>query len=317
MEGISLAAAEAWQWVATHGAQFVVNPLARGVGLGAIVILTISAIAGIYGGDAQRNEKGPFAFRPHLRSRSGFHGVSVQKSDDVPVQWDGMKADIDFYYIFDDSNGRRRRQKLFTAKNYTLNVQANKVEPVQNVAHGCEPVEGVLTEDIYMPPLNQPLQIPREVLPTPTLLTDFYIQEDVLKRWSGEDNLPLVTLPESLLDLIRIRRDTFIFRDSMRLRRARSGRMFWSGALRRHAADNRPSPLGNYYIKLRFPSDPYFVLFRHPDRDLKMTAWLTLLTSAFAMIMEAWPVHTPPQDQDGAARIEQTAPKPHTRVQNP
>jgi hypothetical protein len=31
------------------------------------------------------------------------------------------------------------------------------------------------------------------------------------------------------------------------------------------------------------------VLTRHPDRDLKMTAWLTILTSMFALIMDWWP----------------------------
>jgi len=36
------------------------------------------------------------------------------------------------------------------------------------------------------------------------------------------------------------------------------------------------------------------VLTRHPDRDLKMTAWLTILTSMFALIMDWWPNGAPP-----------------------
>jgi len=37
-----------------------------------------------------------------------------------------------------------------------------------------------------------------------------------------------------------------------------------------------------------------FVLTRHPDRDLKMTAWLTILTSMFALIMDWWPQGSAP-----------------------
>jgi hypothetical protein len=32
------------------------------------------------------------------------------------------------------------------------------------------------------------------------------------------------------------------------------------------------------------------VLTRHPDRDVRMTAWLTVLTSVFALIMELFPL---------------------------
>ncbi len=41
-----------------------------------------------------------------------------------------------------------------------------------------------------------------------------------------------------------------------------------------------------YYVRFRFPRNRFVVLTTRPDRDRKMTAWLTVLTSLFAMLME-------------------------------
>ncbi len=44
--------------------------------------------------------------------------------------------------------------------------------------------------------------------------------------------------------------------------------------------------LRSYAIRIHFPLNPYFLLFEHPDKDVKATAWLTLLTSLFAVLTE-------------------------------
>lgn len=41
-----------------------------------------------------------------------------------------------------------------------------------------------------------------------------------------------------------------------------------------------------YLARIHFPSDPIFLLFQHPDREVKATGWLTLLTSAFALLAQ-------------------------------
>jgi hypothetical protein len=60
------------------------------------------------------------------------------------------------------------------------------------------------------------------------------------------------------------------------------------------AASRRPGAVGNYYLKFQFSNDPGFVLMKHPDRDVRMTAWLTVLTSLFALAMELFPLNAPP-----------------------
>lgn len=40
------------------------------------------------------------------------------------------------------------------------------------------------------------------------------------------------------------------------------------------------------YMRMRFDIFPWYVLTKHPDREIKTTAWLTVLTSFFAMFMQ-------------------------------
>jgi hypothetical protein len=69
----------------------------------------------------------------------------------------------------------------------------------------------------------------------------------------------------------------------------------------------RPGAVGNYYIRFQFSNDPLFVLRKHPDRDVRMTAWLTVLTSLFALALELFPLRTPePPAQDAQAVSIQT-----------
>ena len=67
------------------------------------------------------------------------------------------------------------------------------------------------------------------------------------------------------------------------------------------AAARRPGAVGNYYLKFQFSNDPGFVLMKHPDRDVRMTAWLTVLTSLFALAMDLFPLQAvPPAGLAGA-----------------
>lgn len=42
----------------------------------------------------------------------------------------------------------------------------------------------------------------------------------------------------------------------------------------------------SYAARIHFPSNPIFLLFMHPDREVKATGWLTLLTSLFALLAQ-------------------------------
>jgi hypothetical protein len=44
--------------------------------------------------------------------------------------------------------------------------------------------------------------------------------------------------------------------------------------------------IGEKAVRLSFPINPLFLLTAHPDREVKTSAWLTLLTSFFAVVMQ-------------------------------
>lgn len=65
-----------------------------------------------------------------------------------------------------------------------------------------------------------------------------------------------------------------------------------------------PEELG-LVVKFHFPINPYFLLYRHPDTNVRSTAWLTVLTSVFALFMQI--VFSPGPDASAdtnAARVK-------------
>lgn len=291
--------------------------LARAVGMFLLVVGIISLIGLLYGSNNQKIGKVHFAFRPHQASRRTFEGIIAQKNDDyLPVQSDGMAATVNFYFGWHDRKGRFRKYKLAT-KALRLSVQANAVPPIQNFIHGAESVEGVRTEDVFIPALDDK-DTEESVRVTPEQLTEYYTTNNVLARWPHEDNAKLISLPEELVADLKADRAAFIQECAGSLRIARSG-SWWQRRKVRRLSDNRVSPLGGYYIDLRFHWDPYFVLFRHPDRELKMTAWLTVLTSAFSLVMDLWPVRDapdkPPTSIEKQEKTRPPTPRPPVRIQ--
>lgn len=78
-----------------------------------------------------------------------------------------------------------------------------------------------------------------------------------------------------------------------------------------------PQAIGATYLaRIHFPSNPLFLLFQHPDREVKATGWLTLLTSAFALLAQflfSTPDAANDASRDTRARPAQTQTMPAQR----
>jgi hypothetical protein len=48
---------------------------------------------------------------------------------------------------------------------------------------------------------------------------------------------------------------------------------------------HQPEKIG-LVVKFHFPINPYFLLYKHPESNIRSTAWLTVLTSMFAIFMQ-------------------------------
>lgn len=96
----------------------------------------------------------------------------------------------------------------------------------------------------------------------------------------------IVSLHPARVDLLREHRDARIARASniwSKLSRSKFRRLLAGGV---KEADLVEPEFVGYVVKFHFPIDPFFLLYRHPDQNVRSTAWLTVLTSVFAIFMQ-------------------------------
>jgi hypothetical protein len=258
-----------------------------------LVATTIWVIAQIYSGALQNAEIGPVAIRKHKGSPGSIplDRVVVHR-DLVDLSNDGVQARCTFYYVYEGYRGKRQHIPLAT-KQMQLGVSATKLsDKVLTIVRGNE-IPDVKSEEVYWPALDPESAEPQLGESTPASAQEYARKNRILERWTGDDNLQLISVHESLLADIMDARAEFITERVQKLRAAKTGS--WFARLSRSKwARLRPGAVGNYYIKFQFSNDPLFVLRKHPDRDVRMTAWLTVLTSLFAMAMELFPLQPPP-----------------------
>lgn len=275
---------------------FFTHPLVRAIGLVLLVLATIWAIALIYSGTASNSEFGPVVLRAHVGRSLDRSDVVVPRSI-LPMALDGVIATCDVYYVYLDRKQRKRRTRLKAIRHARIHVKPNNIPPLvrQNMLYGCEVPPGLRTEDVCFPPFDLP-NPPERIEPTSEFADEHARANNFEALWTEDDSAIVVTISHETLSEMREARTDFLTSAANTARIAREkprlARIIGS-KLARALGDKRgllqPNVMGNIVLKFRFSKNPFFILSRHPDRDLKMTAWLTVLTSLFAMVMEAWP----------------------------
>jgi hypothetical protein len=305
LEGIS-AWATAWgQWFSANwphdwnslfgilealGGWALTDPIIRTVALAALIYFTLRLIASVYGGDIQNGQIGPVAFRPHPGNRLGRTDIRLPKTL-MPLSMEGVRASFEVHYVFTDKDGGRRSILLHTVRNAKIHVSPVALPNVASVVTGQEITQsiGALSPEDVVLPAGDAETAPDTIRPTAQTVADYVRENRVLEAWTEDDSAQRVAIQSGLLEQIKDLRDNYIESRAERLRRMRVG-AFFQRWLAKRLARSRPGVVGSYYLKFKLSRDPFFILSRHPDRDLKMTAWLTVLTSVFAMVMEAWPL---------------------------
>lgn len=295
----------AWQFLgqaAVFAGYWLQNPIVRTVGLIVLVLLTIRAMGAIYGGDIQNADYGPVALRRHSNAGLRPQDVRLPKAL-VSMSLDGVHAACDIYYVYNDWRGKKRRVCMKRLPRAVINVTPTALPAVADMFDGQELnalISDLQTVDVVIPVPETDSAI-TTIAPTAERVGDYIRDNKVLEAWRDDDNAVRVSLHIDVLREIVAAREAFIVDGAERLRRAREGN-WWARQVAKRQAAKRPGVIGSYYLRFRHSRNPLFILTRHPDRDLKMAAWLTLLTSLFAMVMEAWPLRTTglaPLDEQG------------------
>jgi ribosome-binding protein aMBF1 (putative translation factor) len=263
--------------------------LVRALGLIAVVLLTISVMGMIYGGKTQNAFCGPVRIRKHANSQLSKHDIRMTKALLNDAGLDRVRADCDVYYTYTDSRGKPRRHRVTKIDNSMINIVPD-VRAIQGMIDGQElsqELKDLAVQDVVIPTPESDPNI-NTIQPTPQNVGEYVVQNKVLEGWTDDDFALRVSMHENVIDEINAARESHILSGAQALREAREGNWFARLSTGR-LARQRPAIIGSYYLKFRHSRNPLFILTRHPDRDLKMAAWLTLLTSLFAMLMEAWP----------------------------
>jgi hypothetical protein len=264
------------------------NPWTRTMALVVIVYFTIRVIASIYSGDKQGAELGPVAIRQHTSAKFGRDTIRMPHYL-MPMTMDGVSAKCKIFYVYTDHRGRRRKHLVHTIDQATLSISPVALTQVQNMIFGQEIPAGVATQHVCFPPVDVQ-ESAGPFPPTPALASEYVSLHKILENWTEDDSAARVSMSSDVKDEIATGKTDFIANYAQRLQKADRG---WRWGFKR-LHENRPNVIGSYYLKFEFSHEPLFVLTRHPDRDLKMTAWLTILTSMFALIMDWWPQGSAP-----------------------
>lgn len=264
--------------------EFVANPWTRAAGLMVLVYFTILVIASVYSGAKNRAELGPVAIRPHVSGRYDRKTVRVPHRL-IEMGMDGVLANCKVFYAYTDAQGKRRRQLVHEVKNATLSVSPTSIPRVADIIYGQE-VPSVPREHVCFPlEIEEPAQI---MQPAPDDALEYARLHNILESWREDDAAITISMHPDVKEEVADGKLNFIQERVEAQTHARKN--WWSRTMTfRRLHKNRPNVIGSYYVQFEFSHNPFFVLTRHPDRDLKMTAWLTVLTSMFALVMDAWP----------------------------
>lgn len=293
-------AAIAQTWASAAGGIFleIVEPWPVQFSIVALLVwLTLKVMSRVYTGDLQNTLIGPIAIRSHGATASGkLQKISAPKVT-LPQTMNGQHAKCQFYYVYDDADGEqievrlrepKRRRKPKRAGQYLFDVRDRRFN--RNDAPfvlGREDVgPDVATSDIHVHNPDGDGGNSEQGAATPEKVTDWLALQKA--RDLDATGTEIVSVPDTTLEFVGNARAEYIADRAAAIaaRRAKRAPLRWFDP---NTADKRPAVVGAYYIKLSFETGTWFVLFEHPDRELKMTAWLTVLTSFFGFLIGKMP----------------------------
>lgn len=300
--------ASAVDWLA-----LVENKWARAFGMLLIVWATIWIIALVYSGYARDSKLGPLGVRPHTNKRLGEDAIVFDQSI-FPFQMDGVEATCTFSYQYEDRTGKTQIVQLRPPEVLKLHIRASPIPKDSRTHFGFEGPDEVASNLVTFPKFDVS-EAPAEIGRTPETVGSYISERGLVLKWTDDDDARIVSVGETRWELLTEARKEFIRERAAQLDKSLNGNWLEKSLPKKDPVN----VFGGYHLRIQFSKHPAFVLFKHPNPDLKMTAWLTLLTSVFALVMDLWPVDRPPRETvtSEPARAEQNGRAATGRAQVP
>jgi hypothetical protein len=271
---------ELWTAVEAGAAPFVPGgafwPLTRTALLFLFIIATLFAILLLYGGDVQNTNIGPISVRPRALATSTF--FAAPRSIVTP-SLEGKTIHCTFVLQYQDRRARPQFKNLTKPRKVKLKLSALNKRM------------GFIRADLFgfwNPNYAQLLQDRFTEADIPTGAEDqgFYSREppnDAGLLDMQSDELEFVTVSPALWSqLAQSHRDVMSkgMARFQRFNRHRGKRSFEKAPEYLELPDYAQP--ANLYVRFHFTANP----LNHPDPQVKTTAWLTVLTSLFALLTQ-------------------------------
>ncbi|MBY0566737.1 MAG: hypothetical protein K2P70_05465 [Hyphomonadaceae bacterium] len=258
--------------------------IARIVALAAFILLMVMVVALLYSGEVQNSEKGPIS----LVAKSTLNDQAFQAIDPIITNnLDGKKAYCTFYLSYLDRNQRPRKKRLHRARFEfkKLNRSPSREEASTLVGYWNPPrheeLQNVLERVGIVPDAPNLFAEQGELQPGTRSHIDQYFSREIAEtRTVAVSNSTLAAIGAAQAKFLREE-----FAKIERIPRDKNGVRRLEGKAVYNSLPNL-SEDGHYFVEMKFDINPVFVLTDHPDGQVKTTAWLTVLTSLFAMFMQ-------------------------------
>lgn len=256
----------------------------RIVALTAFILGMVMVVALLYSGEVQNSEKGPIS----LIAKSTLNDEAFQAIDPIVTNnLDGKKAVCTFYLSYLDRDQRPKRRRLHRARLEFKKLNRSpsreeastlvgywnptRHEELQNALEQAGIVPDAPNLFAEQPPLEQGQH---------TFVDQYFSREIAETRTVAVSNKTLAAVGAAHSKFLKDE-----FAKIARLPRDKHGHRSLEG---KSVYKNLPnlSEDGHYFVEMKFSILPWFVLSEHPDGQVKTTAWLTVLTSLFAMFMQ-------------------------------
>lgn len=267
--------------------------LLKFAGLLALVLLMVSVIGLLYSGDVQNAKLGPvsFRYRPNAQlSANTLLGPPTIISNAL----DQKRAQCTIIFSYKDKRNRSKTVKVWhghvqlaQSKREARTAEPDDLISFWNRAHNDE-LDGRI-EELNIRPSKGIFSLPpiaEDGRTIPAFIQDYYKNEN--------DDTTTIQAPEGIFKSISASYRIHVVELLNRFEGAkkRNQKVPW-GKKDKNAtefAEYKQLPEftedAHFYLEMRFSILPWTVLTSHPDGQVKTTAWLTVLTSIFAMVMQ-------------------------------
>lgn len=253
-------------------------PVVRTLILFAAIFITLGAILLLYGGNLQNTNIGPIAIRSQVQTAPNYFKAP---RDIVSSVLEGKIVRCTFYLSYLDNRGRTRlarvSNKSFTFKLSALNRRLSFSRA--DLFGFWNPIHDQNLQDLFV----------ESSLPTNVADKSFFVDVDrsdnSLQNHLGDDEEIVLLSSHVSAEIGRAHKDLL----KTALARFRKFYVRRNGTTRKSFKHARAyldlpdfSQDANIYMRMHFTPNP----LTHPDPQVKTTAWLTVLTSLFALLIQ-------------------------------